>query len=220
MNKIFLPTVPILVASIVSCTANAEKAPEAPKEETKPNVVEQMRGMNMQGSPIGRSDGKPDPIQVKREKILTDLAAGGEKSIPALIKALKDKDVQMRRNACLTFINLATPMGTDRPKVNIVSALPDLIEATKDEDADVRAWAAHAIAEIGPEAKDAVPQLIELFKGKDEGARNNAAVALGSIGPDAKAALPVLKEALKNKSEDVRGLAEVTINRIEGKEIE
>ena len=211
MHRWFLLTYLLGSFLVVSCTAKPQQ-----KQDDLTAVVEEMQGISMQISAIGRSDGRPDPVEIKKEKILARLAASDQESIPPLVKALHDKDVQMRRNACLVFIQLANPFGGDRPRVDIKSALPDLIEATHDSDADVRAWAALALGEMGPDATSAVPDLVRLLKDPDEGPRNTANIALSGFGPEAKAALPALTGALNDESEDVRSVVQAAISRIKG----
>jgi HEAT repeat protein len=179
-------------------------------------IVEQMRGFNMQpGNPI-MDDGKINSKEQQREMIIVKFRMIGKESIPALIHALQDPDVQMRRNAELVMIWLAG--GYDgQPKMNIQEAIPALIKATVDGDSDVRAWAAQALAEIGPDVKDPVPALIKLVNDADEGPRNTSCMALGDIGPAAKDALPALRNALNDPSKDVRQFAKQAIEKIQNK---
>ncbi len=188
-------------------------AVELPKDEAK-QIVEQMRGISMQLAPGPRSDGKPDPKEERKQEIIDQLRQLGGKAVPALVLALGDSDVQMRRNAELVMIHLAGPYDS-KPRIDIKEALPALLKATEDPDADVRAWAAHAIAEIGPGAKEAIPALIKLLQGQSEGGRNTSCMALGAIGPEAKDALPALRKALDDPSKDVRQFAQAAIKRIE-----
>ena len=116
----------------------------------------------------------------------------------------------------MVLINLAGGYSSEaRPKLDIRNAIPELIQATEDDDTDVRAWAAHALAEIGPDAKEAVPALLKLLKDREEGPRNTSCIALGNIGPAAKDALPALREALNDPSKDVRRFAERAIEKIQ-----
>jgi HEAT repeat protein len=205
----------LLVAMAISqsSTEAAATDPKIPSEAEK--VVERMRGISMQeGRP--RSDGRPNPHEVRRQEILAGLRALGKKAVPALVQVLSDSDVQMRRNSVLVMISLAGPYEK-KPRLDITDALPALIKATEDKDTDVRGWAAHAIAEIGPAAKAAVPALIKLLQGKDEGPRNTSCIALGAIGPAAKEALPALRAALDDPSKDVRQFARAAIMQIEKK---
>jgi len=139
----------LLLTIIVSQPVFAEKQLDNSRAVRVKAIVEQMRGISMQLSPTGPSDGRPDLVEKKKQKILADLAASGRDAIPPLVGALKDKDVHMRRNACLALIHLAGKW-TSNPRVDTSTALPALIEATKDSDEDVRGWAAAAIAEMKP----------------------------------------------------------------------
>ena len=64
-----------------------------------------------------------------------------------------------------------------KPRVDIRAALPALIKATEDSDMEVRAWAAHSLAEMGPDAKKAIPALLRLLKDSEEGPRNTSCIA-------------------------------------------
>jgi len=196
-------------------TTAAESAEGAPSEAEE--LVAQMRGMSMQAR-RPRSDGRPDPIEARRCEILARLRILGTKAVPALAAMLQDTDVQMRRNATLVLIELRGEW-TGKRIVDTRAAVPALIKATADQDADVRAWSAHALAEIGPDAVEAVPALIKLLKDSAEGPRNTSAIALGSIGPGASEAVPALIEALEDGSADVRLFATTAIKRIRGEKL-
>ena len=179
-------------------------------------LVEQMRGLSMQYAGIFRSDGSFIQIEQRKQQIRDELRELGVEAMPALVHALSDRDVQMRRNAALVLIDLGGGYSTrPRVKVDIRRALPALIKATEDNDADVRGWAAHAIAEIGPDAKDAISALLRLLNDRAEGPRNTSCIALGRIGPAARDALPALREALNDPSKDVRGFAQHAIEQID-----
>ena len=60
-------------------------------------------------------------------------------------------------------------------------ALDPLIEALKDEDAQVRAEAAFALSGLGTQAKKALPALTEALKDKNEVVRKSAQDAIDSI---------------------------------------
>ena len=107
----------------------------------------------------------------------------GKTAVPALIKALKDSDKDVRKAA-------AEALG----KIGDKSAVPALIKALKDGYWQVRTAAAAALGKIGD--KSAVPALIEALKDKDSDVRTAAAEALGTIG-DTRA-VPALIEALKD----------------------
>lgn len=167
-----------------------------------------------------RSDGRIDPQQQRRIEIERKLRLIGKEAVPALVKALKDPDVQMRRNSTLVFITLAGAYEDERPRperVDIREAIPALINAIEDSDGEVRSWAAQALGEVGQDAKEAVPALLKLITDRDEGCRNSSCIALRGIGPAARDALPALRKALEDPSKDVRQFARGAIEQIEKK---
>src|SRR4028118_350071 len=64
----------------------------------------------------------------------------GEPAIPALMAALQDKNLLVRRSAAEALTQIGRP------------AIPALVKALKDSDANVRSMAAYALASIGAEA--------------------------------------------------------------------
>ena len=89
-------------------------------------------------------------------------------AVPALIKALKDKDFNVRRSA-------AAAVGKIGPAAK--DAVPALIEALKDKDIYVRIGAALLLSRIGPAAKDAVPALKAMSENDPVARVRKAAVA-------------------------------------------
>jgi HEAT repeat protein len=99
---------------------------------------------------------------VTKKKALAAIHAMGpkaEKAVPALIEALKNKDL-------LVILLAARALGEIGPKAE--KAVPALIETLKDKDLNVRGSAVRALGKIGPKAEKAVPALIEVFMDKDE----------------------------------------------------
>ena len=179
-------------------------------------LVEQMRGFSMQLAASPPSDGSIDPREEHRREITKGLRQLGKEAIPALVRALSDPDVQMRRNATLVITNLAGGYTDEaQPKLDIREAISDLIKATEDQDGGVRSGAAHALAEVGLDASEAIPALVRLVQDREEGPRNTSCLALGKIGPAAKDALPALREALNDPSKDVRRFAQQAIEKIQ-----
>lgn len=88
--------------------------------------------------------------------------------VEALIIALKDPDVDIRRKAERTIINIG------------IQAAQPLIAALKDDDAELRSKVVCALGEI----KDsrAVEPLIGILRDKSSGVRQEAIVSLGKIG--------------------------------------
>jgi HEAT repeat protein len=92
----------------------------------------------------------------------------------------------------------------------LVTALVDILE---DNDTDVRASAAQALAKIG---RQSIEPLVAILKDKDKsaGLRANAAYILGQIGPQAREALPPLTKALKEGDKELRKRAAFAIANI------
>jgi len=125
---------------------------------------------------------------------LRDMGPQAGDAIPALIQTLRDKDVSM---------DAASALGEIGPQ-----AIPALVEAVDDRDAQVRRGAILALGFIGPEAKEAAPLIIQALEGDAEWlVRSGAANALGWIKPDASEAVPALVQALEDESEYVRSAA-------------
>ena len=116
----------------------------------------------------------------------------GEPAIPALMAALQDKNLQVRRSAAEVLKQIGRP------------AIPALAKALKNSDANVRSSAASALGRIGAEAQTALPQLVPLLKDSDAKVRSSAASALGSRSGEAKTALPQLVPLLKDSDANVR----------------
>src|SRR3954452_19899044 len=86
-------------------------------------------------------------------------------------EALKGDDAKLRREAI-------TAMGA----LKVKDAVPDLVAALQDRDAEVRAKAAESLWSVGgADTAEAVPALLPLLRDKDAGVRLSAAGALGQI---------------------------------------
>ena len=127
------------------------------------------------------------------------------RSRPCRKKSMSVKDPKKAvLNLAVSIIAVCLPSTPASAQENDDSRVAELIRQLSDQDASVRANAAEALGEIGPEAKAAVPALIEASKHEEAGVRANATYALGRIGSDAKAAVPALIEKLKDENAGVR----------------
>jgi len=141
-----------------------------------------------------------------RRSVAQALGGNGNRAIPALVKASKDSDVKVRRNAVNVLRDIMR-YYVSQELSEAKNAVPQLIPLLKDSDAEVRRSAASVLGNIGTEAKNAVPQLIPLLKDFDAGVRSSAAFALGRIGAEAKTVVPQLIPLLKDSDADVRSSA-------------
>jgi HEAT repeat protein len=138
-----------------------------------------------------------DEDELARNVASFSLTKIGSQAIPSLIKATKDKRVNVRVGAVWSL------GGFDK---DAMSAVPALIERLRDENVKVRRKAAWALWRIRPDADSAVTALVEALKDTDDpkDARDAsvgewATRCLGDLGPRAKAAVPALTEILKEK---------------------
>jgi HEAT repeat protein len=173
----------------------------------------------MQPSPRGLPSTKAAPphlpaLESRREHVYAELHALGQASIPALTRALRDPDPEMRRNVAVAMDVVGGgwwqfPDGNS--KLDLRPALPALLRALRDSDPGVRAWAAQDISDIGGAAVTAVPGLRTMLRSPDAESRGSACNALGGIGAAAREALPDLRHALDDPSPEVRQAARAAI---------
>ncbi len=156
-------------------------------------------------------------LELRRQRVYDELHALGPQSVPALARALRDPDPQMRRNVAVALDVVGGgwwhfPDGG--PKLDLRQALPALLAALQDSDPGVRAWAAQDIGDMGAAAAAAVPRLRAMLHLQDPESRGNACRALGQLGVAAQGALPDLRQALDDSSPEVRQAARGAIARI------
>lgn len=173
--------------------------------------------------PQGVSPAKATPpplpaLESARQEVYDELHALGPASVPALARALRDPDPEMRRNVAVALDVVGGgwwhfPDGGAR--LDLRPALPALLTALQDSDPDVRAWAAQDISDLGPAAAAAVPRLRAMLHSRDAGSRSTACGALGRIGSQARGALPDLRGALSDASPEVRQAARHAITSID-----
>lgn len=145
------------------------------------------------GAVIRAMADKNDGVRRKAAYTLGRINPEPAAAIAALIEAFEDKQEDVRHAAA----EGASKFGQ--------AAVKSLTEVLKSEKSTVRQQAAHALGEIGSDAKDAVPALKEALLSAPKGDTPNLyADALGKIG---KAAIPALNEALKSENAEVRGVA-------------
>jgi hypothetical protein len=217
----------ILVTGAATTTASAAQPRAAHPQAKADAVVAKLRNLPLpiQGFPRANTEASakkaPPPLpalESKRQQVYDELHALGPASVPALARALRDPDPEMRRDAAVALDVVGggwwhfTDGGS---KLDMRPALPALLAALQDADPGVRAWAAQDISDIGAAAATAVPHLRAMLHSPDPGSRSSACSALGAIGSAGQGALPELQHALNDSSPEVRQSARDAIVSIE-----
>jgi hypothetical protein len=96
-------------------------------------------------------------------------------------------------------------------------SIEKLTATLKDDDPNMRYWAAESLGHFGAEAKDAVPDLAATLQDEDKTVRMGGAYALAEIGPPAESAREALTAATKDPDKEVRDAATYALQRISGK---
>jgi HEAT repeat protein len=124
--------------------------------------------------------------------------AAGPASVRALRETVRNGQKNARIAALESLCEIAqAPVATHRDLAK--PAIPELIEALRDKDDDVRTWAAIALGQIGSEAVSAVEPLLSLLQEKQNPQVIPCAVrALGEIGSGARSALPELVKMVQS----------------------
>ncbi|MEL6555535.1 MAG: S-layer homology domain-containing protein [Cyanobacteria bacterium J06621_11] len=112
-----------------------------------------------------------------------------------LVASLGNSDADVRKAAADTLAQSG------------VAAVPDLAKALESDSAPVRAAAAYALNEIGPEAEAATPTLLEVLKDDDELVRALATSTLTQVGLDQDYLVSLLVAAVTNESGLVQDIA-------------
>jgi HEAT repeat protein len=108
------------------------------------------------------------------------------RTVPPLVKRLRDKDVAVRTAAALLLKQIGPAAQ---------GAVSDLREALKDKDARLRLAASTALWEVD-QHPDALPALVRLLRDCDPSVRNDVAAQLGAgLGAKALPAVPALIQA-------------------------
>jgi HEAT repeat protein len=171
-------------------------------------------GTTESSSSSGGDSGKPKPLDVDEDKappsywievIRTDddkaqrassrLFDMGQKAVPELKKAVRDKDEKVRL-AVITILGQLGDLAQD--------AKNELADALSDAIASVRLAAAQALGKIGPAAKAAYPQLIRAAGDPHPQVREAVNDSLRRLGSPTKDDAKTLAEVLKEKNLDKR----------------
>lgn len=166
---------------------------------------------------------------------LKEIGKDAQPAVPSLIAALKDKDRYVRFYAAYALAAIGTDTKDTVPALvsslrdwgeadineAILSlqrigkkAVPGLIIALVDRNANVRYGAASALDRIGEEAKAAVLPLSKALKDKESKVRYAAARALAEMGDEPKEVIPSLIEALNDEDEEIRYQVALVLRKV------
>ncbi len=121
-------------------------------------------------------------------------------AVPRLLQVLKGEDEAVRLHAMGVLGDLGRRAHT--MSLALRAALHQI--AARDANEIVRASAAEALTQIGPQAKTPIPALIDTLSDELPIVRQGAAHALGELGPDAKSASAALIASLHDADLSVR----------------
>ena len=130
------------------------------------------------------------PLRLQAVGILIDFAPDTVAARPALVRALRDEDPLVARDAARALGALGTMAAP---------SVPALVRALSNKDGHLRIYAAEALASIGPDAAAATPSLTKALGDPVAGVRWAAGEALAAMGPLAAPAVPRLIDALKDE---------------------
>ena len=175
--------------------SGADEAPRPTEDELK-EIRQLMRRVVRGPHPALRSEAA---------NALGNYGRKAEVAIPALVTALKDRDVSVSSTA-------AVALG----KVGVESrdAVKGLVDALE-RDPMLAASAAEALGRIGPNAATALRPLLKALEHDDADLRREATLALGRLGPEAeKQAVAPIRLLLDDAEPRVKLAAALSLTRL------
>jgi HEAT repeat protein len=116
-------------------------------------------------------------------------------AVPALIEAFKDKDWRIAGQPAETLASHGA------------AVVPNLIQALKRPESEIRTGVAEALGLVRPRAREAVPALIVAAKDSDSWVRGQALASLGVVGRSSPEAMKAVIAALQDQNEGTRRVA-------------
>ena len=140
-----------------------------------------------------------------------ELGQLGDPAVPALKRALRDKDSITRNSAAYAIGNMAGWGKLTKDRESVADAL---IELTREDDPKLVWRAAQAIGSVQACPERSVPALVLLLKHKDAAVVNEAVESLGDFGAAAKPSLPALIGLLRDGREEHVRMVDYAIRQI------
>jgi hypothetical protein len=160
---------------------------------------------------------QPKPPDFSTWSAAAALICIGTNAIPALVDAMNDGNPAVRAAAGQALCGFAGGALSTKDTARIFG------RAINDNDAEVRVYAAFALARIGPAASNSVPALIRALNSPQIGhtpgttfyVHAGAATALAAIGRPATPAIPVLTRLLPAADHDTQCIFTNAINALQ-----
>jgi hypothetical protein len=160
---------------------------------------------------------KPNPPDYSTWSAAAALICLGTNAIPSLMNAMDDGNPAIRAAAGQALCGFAGGALSTKDTIRIFG------QAINDSDAEVRLYAAFALARIGPAASNSVPALIRALDSPQIGhapgttffVQASAAKALAAIGRPATPAIPVLTRLLPAADHDTQCVFTNALNTLE-----
>jgi HEAT repeat protein len=165
---------------------------------------------------------------------------GHDAAFAALLEAQKDRDPEVRKAAAQALKAMAPAAGdvlalraalkekalpaevrADAARslgalgAGARDAVPDLAEALRASDVNLRRAAAAALNQIGRDAKGAIIPLRDALGDKDKEVRRAALEAIGKLGPDGKSASGEVSDLIGDPDAETRQAAEKVLAQID-----
>jgi HEAT repeat protein len=188
------------------------------------------------------------PVRRDVARALGDIGPSARSAVPALNRVLReDDDRRVQLWAAVAIVRITGQTAPSEPPLRLLietvheekrcyqeeaaealgatscdAAVTALIDVLSKPDstrlAGIRASAARALGQLGPQAHAAVPELRRALVDGETGhflLHRAAAIALGKIGPGAKAAIPDLNQATRSDDEWLRDAATNALRTID-----
>ncbi len=178
--------VPILIAALRDESANVRQAAATALGQLGPEAKVAVSGLV---EALRDGDGR---VRKEATIALGKIGPGAKDAVSSLVKVLIEGNPESRNDAAQALRGIGS------------AAVPLLIEALHERDADARRNAAAALGGIQPKPREAVSVLASTLKDKEPLVRQASANALAQIGPEAQAAVSSLVEALRDENVEVR----------------
>jgi HEAT repeat protein len=146
---------------------------------------------------IRQLDAQDDELRLHAVQWLADIGPSAREAVPALVKALHDRNWAVATAAAYALNRIDIDAGRQ--------AVPDLVKELKlGTDNWVKDLPARVLGNMGPAAQEAVPTLMEAAQGSDLELRAGALKALIGIEPTSTQAAALATAALKDNEKSVR----------------